>query len=143
MLNLLLCWILLSKDTTSLPSPGGFTEVASSNTPLTWQGFPCIRQSIERLFFNTLKNGMHLFVALKTNLFRATTFPVKLCTSFTVFHDSTSIIAFTLFGFASIPHWDTMNPENSPEATVKTHFARFNFILYLRSVLKVSFRSSK
>ena len=117
-------------------------EVASSSTPLTWQGLPRIHHSIKRLFFNTLKNDMHLSVALKTNLFKGATFPIKLCTSFTVFGELTSIIAFTLSGFASIPHWDTMNPKNFLEATAKTHFARFNFILYLRSVLKVSLISS-
>ena len=42
----------------------------------------------------------------------------------------------------SIPRWDTMIPKNFPEATAKTHFAGFKFILYLCSVLKVSFISS-
>ena len=36
-----------------------------------------------------------------------------------------------------------MNPKNFPEATAKTHFVGFNFILYLHSVLKVSLRLSK
>ena len=86
---------------------------------------------------------MYLSVALETNLFWAATFPIKLYISFIVFGDLTSIIAFTLSGFASIPRWDTMNPKNFPEVTKKTHFLGFNFILYLCSVLKVSFRSSK
>ena len=80
---------------------------------------------------------MHLSVALETNLFRAVTFPVKLYTSFIVFGDLTSIIAFTLSGFASIPCWDTMNLKNFPKVIEKTHFSGFNFILYLRSMLKV------
>jgi len=98
--------------------------VASSSTPLTWQGLPRIHHSTERLFFNTLKNVMHLSVALETNLFKAATFPVKVCTSFIVFGDLTLIIAFTLSGFASIPHWDTMNPKNFPEAIAKKNLCR-------------------
>ena len=117
--------------------------MASSSTPVTWQGLPHTHHSTERFFFNTLKNGMHLSIALETNLFRSATFPVKLCTFFTVFGDLTSIIAFTLSRFASISHWDTINPKNFPEATAKTHLVGFNFILYLCSVLKVSLRSSK
>ena len=62
---------------------------------------------------------MHLSVALEMNLFRATTFPIKLCTSFIVFGDFTSIIAFTLSRFSSIPHWDILNPKNFPKATQK------------------------
>ena len=76
---------------------------------------------------------MHLSVALETNLFRAATFPVRLCTSFIVFGDLTSIITFTLSRFASIPCWDTMNPKNFPKATAK-HILQ-GLILYYNYVV--------
>ena len=114
--------------------------MASSSNPLNSQGLPRIPL---KGFFQYLEEWHALVCCLEANLFTATTFPVKLCTSFTVFGDLTSIIAFTLSEFASIPHWDTMNPKNFLEAIAKTHLAGFNFILYLRSVLKVSLRSSK
>ena len=101
----------------------------------------CIRQSIERLSLRL--KGRHLFVAREINLFKIANFPVKLCTFFIVFEDFISIIAFILFGFPSMPHWDTMKPKNFLDKTVKTHFIGFSFVLYLRSVLKVFLRLSR
>ena len=37
-------------------------------------------------------------------------------------------MAYTFFGFAFIPLWDTMNPKNFLEATPKAHLLGFNFI---------------
>ena len=54
-------------------------------------------------FFNTQKKGRHLFVALETNLFRAATFPFKLCTAFTVLGGSSSNMAHIFSGLTSIP----------------------------------------
>ena len=42
-------------------------------------------------------------MALEMNLFRAAIHPVSLCTSFTVFGEAISSIAFTFSGFALIP----------------------------------------
>lgn len=96
-----------------------------------------------KAFLKTLKNGKHLFVTLETNLFKAATFLVKLCISFTILGDVISMIALTFIGFASILYWDTMKPRNFPEETPKTHLVGFGFILYLPNVLKVSFRLSR
>ena len=49
------------------------------------------------------KKGRHLSVALETNLFRATTYPFKLCTAFTVLGGSNSKMARTFSGLTSIP----------------------------------------
>ena len=79
--------------------------------------------------FSSSLNNTELIAVLEMNLFRAATFPVKLCTSFIVFGDLISIIAFTLSGFASMPRWETMNLKNFPEVTAKTHFAGFTDLI--------------
>ena len=80
-------------------------------------------------FLSTRKKGKHLSVALETNLFRATIFPFKLYTVFTVLGGSNSIIARTFFGLTSIPLWDTMKPKNFPAVTPNTHLLGFSFML--------------
>ena len=82
-------------------------------------------------------------MAFKTNLFNAAIRPVNLCTSFTILGEVMSSIAFTFFGFASIPHWETMKPRNFPDETPKTHLAWLSFILYLLKVPNVSWRLSR
>ena len=77
-------------------------------------------------------------MTLETNLLRATILPVSDCTSFTVFGDDISRMAFTFFGLASISLCDTMKPRNFPEDTPNVHLVGFNFIMYCLSVLKVS-----
>ena len=56
-----------------------------------------------KAFHKTLKNGNQLSITIEMNLFKATTFPVKLYTSFIVFEDVISMLALTLSGFASMP----------------------------------------
>ena len=75
---------------------------------------------------------------METNLFRAATFPFKLCTAFTVLGGSSSNMARTFSGLTSIPLWDTMKPKNFLAVTPNTHLLGFNFMLYDRRVLNVS-----
>ena len=96
-----------------------------------------------KAFLNVLKNGRDLSMARETKQLRATTLPVRLYTSFTVFGGAISNMAFILSGLASIPLWDTMNPKNFPDETPKAHLPGLSFMQYWRSVLKVSFKSSK
>ena len=96
-----------------------------------------------KAFFRVLKKGRHFSVAFETNRLRATTFPVRDCTSFTAFGEDILRIALTLSGFASISLCDTMNPRNFPEETPKAHFDGFSFMLYYLSVLNVSLKSSR
>ena len=77
------------------------------------------------------------------NLFRAATLPVRDCTSLVVLGEDILRIALTFSGFASIPLYETINPRNFPEETLKAHFDGFNFMLYYLSVLNVSLRSSR
>ena len=55
-------------------------------------------------FFNVQKKGRHLSIALNTNLFNATTLPLRLYTSFTFLDGVISIIAWILSGLTSMPH---------------------------------------
>ena len=89
-------------------------------------------------FFSTQKKGKHLSIALETNLFRAATFPFKLCIAFTVLRGSSSNMARTFSGLTSIPLWDTMKPKNFLVFTPNTHLLGFSFMLYDRRVLNVS-----
>ena len=93
--------------------------------------------------FRVLKKGKHLSVALEMNLWRATILPVSDYTFLTIFGDDISKMAFTFFGLAFIPLYDTKKPRNFPEDTPNVHLVKFNFILYCLSVSKVSLRSSK
>ena len=67
-------------------------------------------------------------MALETNLFRAATSPVSLCTSFTFLGEVMSSMALTFSRLALIPHWEIVNPRNLPNETPNTHFARFSLI---------------
>ena len=96
-----------------------------------------------KAYFKVLKKRRHLSVTLETNLLRAAILPVRDCTSLIVFGEEILRMAFTFFGFTSIPFYDTMKPGNFPEDTPKAHLAGFSFILYFLSVLNVSLRSSK
>ena len=89
------------------------------------------------------KKGRNLSLAHETNLFNAAILPFKLCTSLTIFDGASSIIVRTFSGLTSIPLWDTINPKNFPVVTPNVHLLGFNFILYVRSVSKVSRRSSR
>ena len=77
------------------------------------------------------------------NLFKAVILPFKLCISFTVLGDPSSIMACTFSGLTSIPLWDTMKPKNFPAVTPNTHFLGFSFMLYDQKVSNVSWRSFK
>ena len=92
-------------------------------------------------FLSTQKKGKHLSVALEMNLFRAATFPFKLCIAFNVLGGSSYNMARTFSGLTSIPLWDTMKSKNFPTVTPNTHLLGFNFMLYDRRVLNVSWRS--
>jgi len=81
--------------------------------------------------------------AFETNLLRAATHLVRLCTSLTFFGSSMLSIAWILSGFASIPLYETMKLRNFPDETPKAHLLRFSFMLYHLSMSKVSWRSSK
>ena len=76
-------------------------------------------------------------------LLRAATFPMRDYTSLIVLGEEILRMALTFLGFASIPLYETINPRNFPEETLKAHFDGFNFMLYYLSVLNVSLRSSK
>ena len=67
-------------------------------------------------------------MAFETNVFRATTSPVSLFTSFTFLGEVMSSMALTFSRLASIPHWETVNPRNLPNKTPNTHFAGFSLI---------------
>ena len=67
-------------------------------------------------------------MTFETNVFRAATSPVSLCTSFTFLGEVMSSMALTFSRLASIPHWETVNPRNLPNKTPNTHFAGFSLI---------------
>ena len=46
------------------------------------------------------------------------------------------ILAFILLGSTSIPHLDTINPNNLLEVTPKTHYFEFNLMLNSKSLSK-------
>ena len=54
-------------------------------------------------FFNVRKKGKHLSVALETNLFNATIFPFRFCTSLAVFGRANSIMAYIFAELTLIP----------------------------------------
>ena len=64
------------------------------------------------------------------NLLRAATLPVRYYTSLVILGEDISRIALTFLGFASIPLYETMNPRNFPEETLKAYLDGFNFMLY-------------
>ena len=102
------------------------------------------RSSVQaKAWFNVLKKGGHLSVALETNLLRAAILLVSFWTFLTVLGYVMLNMACTFFGFASIPLWDIMNLKNFLEDTSKAHLLGFNFIWYCQRVANVSFRSSK
>ena len=90
-----------------------------------------------------LKKGRHLSVTLETKWLRAATLLVSFCTSLTFLGEVMSSMAFTFFGLASIPCYNTIKPRNFPEETPNKHFVGFNLIRYHLKVLKVSSRLSK
>ena len=51
-------------------------------------------------------------MALKTNLFKATTCPISLCTSFTLLGEVMSNMALTFSGLAFMPRCETMKLRN-------------------------------
>lgn len=49
--------------------------------------------------------------------------------------------AFVFFGLTSIPLIETLYPKNFLDVIPKSHFLRYNFMLYCHSILKVSLGS--
>lgn len=73
-------------------------------------------------------------MARDTNLLKAMTHLAIRCTYFVFLDGCMSIMAFTFSRFASIPHWDTINPRNFPTDTLKEHLSGLSFILYFLRV---------
>jgi hypothetical protein len=63
------------------------------------------------------------------NQFRAAICSICCCNCLIVLGGYISKIAFTFYGLASIPLYDTMNPKNLLDETLKANLAEFNFIL--------------
>ena len=80
-----------------------------------------------KVFFSILKNDRHLSVALETNLLKATTLPLRLCTSLAFFGGAISSMARILLRLASMPCFDTMKPRNFPNDTLNAHLPGLNF----------------
>jgi len=99
--------------------------------------------SIRMLSLTLRRMLKHFSVVFETNLLRATTRPVRLCTSLTFFGDSMLSIAWILSRFALVPHYETMKPRNFFDETPKGHLLGFSFMLYCLSMSKVSWRSSR
>ncbi|GKC93854.1 hypothetical protein Tco_1159296, partial [Tanacetum coccineum] len=78
---------------------------------------------------STLKNGSDLSVPFDRKWLRAAIFPLRLCTSLSVFGCSTSVMAFTFEGLARIPFLVMRCPKNGPSSTPKEHFFGFSCTL--------------
>ena len=97
-------WILPNKVVASLLLLKGLTMVAVLGIFFSFVKVSSHLFVHCKAFFKTLKKSRQLSVARETNLFNATTFLVKLCTSFTILGDFTSITTFILSGLASMPY---------------------------------------
>ena len=87
-------------------------------------------EGYSKAYFRVLKKGRHLSIALEMNLLRALILPVSIYTSFTIFGEVISNMARIFFGLAFIPYWDTINPMNFPNDTLKVHLLGFNLIWF-------------
>ena len=74
------------------------------------------------------------------NLLKAATMPISFYISFALVGGARSMIACTVFVFASISLLFTMNPKNFLDATPNTHLQRFSFILYCLNFLNIFFQ---
>lgn len=90
------------------------------------------------LFLNTLKKGKLHFANRDINQLSATICRVNIWASFKACGDDISWIASKFRGLTSIPLSVTMYLMNFPASTLKSHFAGFNLIPYLRTVLRIS-----
>ncbi|GJR22078.1 hypothetical protein Tco_0970605 [Tanacetum coccineum] len=93
---------------------------------------------------STLKKGMDLLMPFDRKWLRAAIFPLRLCTSLSVFSCSTSVMAFTLEGLARTrtPCLVMRHPKNGPSLTPKEHFFGLSFMLIDQNFLKVSLISA-
>jgi hypothetical protein len=108
---------------------------AASASILHWKIFLSIHP------LRVLKNGSDRSAPFDKNLLKAASFPLRLCTSFNVFGDCRSVIAFTFEGFALIPCFVIKCPRNYPSSTPNEHFFGLSFIFMALSWLKVSWMS--
>ena len=74
---------------------------------------------------NKRKKGLHLFVDLDMNRFKAAIIPVSFYTSLRFRGGCKLLITLIWSGFTSIPLWVTMYPKNFPEPTPKEHLDAF------------------
>ena len=92
-------------------------------------------------FFNNFVNGLHLSESCAINLLMACNLPCKLCNCFRFARGCIFTTAFTLLESISIPHRDTINPNNFFEVTPKTHFFGFNLTLCSNNLSKTLIRT--
>ncbi|GKG46681.1 hypothetical protein Tco_0501527, partial [Tanacetum coccineum] len=69
-----------------------------------------------------LKKGNYFAADLDRNLFRLVSFPLRLCTSFSVLGDFSRMTSSAFSGHASIPFILTTWPNNGPSSAPNVHF---------------------
>ena len=87
--------------------------------------------------FNNLVKGLHLSDNCEIKHLIAYSFPCKLCNCLILRGGGISVIALILLGSNSIPHRDTMNPNNFPKVTPKTHFFELRQTLNSSNLLNI------
>ncbi|GJX23945.1 transcription factor MYB105-like protein [Tanacetum coccineum] len=82
-------------------------------------------------FFRILKKGSDFSADLDRNLFKLASFPLRLCTSFSILRDCSRMTVSALSGHAFIPCMLTTWPKNTPSSTPKVNLLGFSFITLL------------
>src|SRR3954470_24326324 len=91
-------------------------------------------------FFSNLYSGKAFSPSRLTNRLTAATQPASHCMSFRHVGRFMFKMALIFFGLTSIPRWETINPNNLPAGTPKTHFLGLSVMLYFQSLSKVYFK---